>query len=256
MPFTFTPELAKTLFSVSLTVLVAVLINLLLHYLIRVPHHFDTRRSRTFITLLRTICTVVVYIITFYIVLVELGINITPLLASAGIIGVILGLGAKTMIEDIIAGVFLLSQQSIAIGDVVKIDDAEGWIEKITVRTLTIRAEGGSLHIIPNGQIKKVINFSRHRYRVQVEIPVKADQNIDKVMKALEEALQLVEKDPEVKESLYPGSFIKGIDEFRAVGPMIIRVSLITYPDKYLFVGRKYRFFVKKVFEKHKIQFG
>jgi len=162
MPFQFhfSPELAKTLFSISLTVLVAIIIDNILRAFIKVPKHFDNRRSQTYATILRNIVAIVVYIIALYVIMTQLNVNITPLLASAGIIGVAIGLGARTLIEDLISGLFLLSQDSIAIGDDIKIDDAEGTIEKINFRTLTIRSGTGALYIIPNGQIKKVINFS------------------------------------------------------------------------------------------------
>src|SRR5437667_221240 len=195
MHFSFSSELAKTFFSISLTILIAVVVDHLLRSLIRVPKHFDTRRSRTYVTILRNIIAVVVYAIALHVIFLELGINITPLLASAGIVGIALGLGAKSLIEDLIAGLFMLSQDSIAIGDFVKIDDVEGTIEQIGFRTLTINGDNGALSIIPNGQIKKVINFSRTKSRLQIDIPVKADQAIASVLKALEEALAQLQKD-------------------------------------------------------------
>lgn len=256
MEFPSSSELAKVLFSLAITLLVAIITNHILRSLIRVPHNFDTRRSRTYVTILRNCITVVVYAVALYVMLAELGVNITPLLASAGIIGLVLGLGAKTLIEDVIAGLFLLSQDSIAIGDAVKIDDAEGSIEKISVRTLTVRTEDGALHIIPNGQIKKVINFSQNKSSLQIDIPVKADQQIETILKAVNEALDQIQKDADISDALYPGSSVEGIDDFKPAGPMIVRVTLLTYPERRREVARTFRFFVKKSFEKHKVHLG
>lgn len=256
MSLSWSPELVKTLFSLATTLLIAVIADRVLRSLIRLPHNFDSRRSRMYVTFLRNIITVVVYVIAVYIMLAELGINLTPLLASAGVIGLVLGLGAKSLIEDVIAGLFLLSQDSIAIGDAVKIEDAEGWVEKISVRTLTIRTEDGAIHIIPNGQIKKVINFSRNKSSLQIDIPVKADQHIEAVLKAVTEALDKLENDSEVTDKLYPGSTIEGVEDFKPAGPMVVRAILLTYPDRRMEVGRKFRYFVKKSFEKHKIHLG
>lgn len=257
MDISWSPEIAKTLFTITLTILIAFATNLLLRALIRVPNHFDTRRARTYATFLRNIITIIVYAIALYVTFLQLGVNITPLLASAGIVGLAIGLGAKSLIEDTIAGLSLLSQDSIVTGDVIKIDDVEGEIEHIGFRTLTIRAENNSLHIIPNGQIKKVINFSRHKTRFFVTIPVKIDQKIELVLKIFTEALVLLEKDETITDVLYPGSQVDGIEDFRIEGThMLIRTSLITHPAHRLVIARQFRFLVKKGFEKHKLQLG
>ncbi len=256
MPINFSSELIKTLFYLSLTILAAVLVDLVLRSLIRVPSSFDTRRSRTFISIVRNIVTVIIYTIALYVIFIELGVNITPLLASAGIIGVAIGFGAKTLIEDLISGLFLLSQNSIGIGDSVKIDESEGTIEKIGFRTLTIRSGTGALYIIPNGQIKKVTNFSRHKTHFTIEITMKADQPIDTVLKAADNALALLEKDPDVAEILFPGSTIDGIDDFKSEGHMVLKATLILYYENRNQAARKFRYLLKKEFEKHKLHLG
>jgi moderate conductance mechanosensitive channel len=253
MNFTWSPEVIKTLLLVSVTLLIAVVVNVILRSLIRIPHSFDTRRARTYVTILRNFVTIIVYAVAFYVILSELGINITPLLASAGIVGLIIGLGAKSLIEDLIGGLFLLSQDSIAIGDSVKIDDAEGWIEKIGFRTLTIRSRDGALSIIPNGQIKKVMNFSRHKTRLPLEIPVKGDQAIETVLKAANEALTHLEKDQQIANMLLPGSTIDGIEDFKPDGHIMLRATLHMSYEHRLDVARRFRYFVKKAFEKHKL---
>lgn len=256
MEFTWSPEIAKMLFNVILTLVLAIVADIILRSLIRVPHNFDTRRSRTFVTILRNIVTVVIYSIALYIVLSILGINITPFLASAGIVGLAIGFGARTLIEDLISGLFLLSQNTITIGDAVKIDNDEGKIEKMNFRTLTIRAGDGSLHVIPNGQIKRVVNLSRLKTRKSVEIPMKADQSIDTVLKAANEALDLLEKDKEFASLLLPGSVVNGIDEFKSDGYMTLKITLISEHDDSASLARKYRYFIKKSFEKHKLSLG
>jgi small conductance mechanosensitive channel len=244
----------QVLLYVSLTILGAVVVDNILRYFIKVPKNFDTRRSRTYVSILRNIVTVIVYTVALYVIFLELKINITPLLASAGIVGLAIGLGAKTLIEDVIAGLSLLSQDSIVTGDVVRIDDAEGVVEHIGFRTLTIRAENNSLYIIPNGQVKRVINFSRHKIRFFVTIPVKVDQKIELVLKTFNDALALLEKDQTFADVLYPGSKVDGIEDFRLEGThMIIRTTLATHPAHRLVVARHYRYLVKKEFEKRKL---
>src|SRR5258708_11147945 len=115
------------------TLLIAILLDNILRSLIRVPKRLDTRHARTLTYIIRNTITVVVYVIAVYIILTILGINLTPLLASAGIAGIVLGLAAKSFFEDFVSGFFLLSQEAISVGDYVKIDDAEGYIDSIQV---------------------------------------------------------------------------------------------------------------------------
>src|SRR5476651_773144 len=213
---------ARSAFVVSLTILISVIADNLIRSFIKVPKHFDNRRARTYVTILRNITTVIVYAIALHVIFIELGINITPLLASAGIIGVIVGIGARAIIEDLISGLFLLSQDSIAVGDYIKIDEAEGYIESIGFRTLAVRGDDGALYIIPNGQVKRVINYSRHRSNVFIDISIKADQRIDIVLAAMEKALEDLQKDPDLSTTLYPGSSVNGINGYTADGRMIL----------------------------------
>lgn len=247
----------QTLFYIFLTILIAVIIDQILRAIIKVPKRFDTRRSRTYISILRNVTTAIIYLAALYIIFLQLNINITTILASAGIAGLVIGLGAKSLIEDVIAGLSLLSQDSIVTGDIVKIDDIEGSVEHIGFRTLTIRAENNSLQIIPNGQIKKVINFSRHKNRFFVTIPVKINQDIEQVLKVFNEALTLLEKDEDFIDTLYQGSKVDGIEDYRLEGThMLIRTTLVTHPAHRLLIARKFRYLLKKAFEKHKLHFN
>lgn len=246
----------QTIFYVALTILIAVIADNILRALVRVPKHFETRRAQTYAAVIRNMITVIVYAIAVYAIFVQLGVDITPLLASAGIVGVIIGLSARTLIEDLISGLFLLSQDSIAIGDHVKVDDAEGTIEQITSRTLTIRSGTGALHIIPNGQIKKVVNFSRHRTKYTIEINMKADQPIESVIKAATTALQGVVEDKDFAELLLPGSSIDGIDDFKTEGHMTLKVTFVCKYENRFAPSRRFRYLLKKEFEKHKLHFG
>ena len=156
-----TPEAAMNLFFISLTILIAYVVTRILRVIIKLPENVENRRRETFATILRSVVTVIVYIIALHVIFGILEINIAPLLASAGILGLTIGMGARALVEDLIGGMTLLSQEAIAIGDEVEIDGSVGKIEKISLRVLMIRAKDGSLHIIPNGMVKKVINYSR-----------------------------------------------------------------------------------------------
>jgi len=252
----FSAAMVKTYFYAGITLLLAVLIDYILRSLIRVPKHFNNKRTQTVVAVTRNSITTIVYAFTIYIILTLLGINLTPLLASASVIGIILGIGARSIIEDFVNGFFLLSLDSIAIGDYLQIADTEGTIEHIGARTITLRDQNGSVHIIPNGQIKDLVNFSRHKFNNFIDLPVKANQDIDKVLKAAENALKLLQDDPEYTDSLFPGSEVNGIDDFKNIDIMIIRVTITTYPIQRWKIAKKYRYLVKKEFEKHKLVFA
>lgn len=252
----FSAALIKTYLYAGITLLIAVLVDYILRSLIRVPKHFNNKRTNTAVAVIRNIITILVYIFAGYIILTIFGINLTPLLASASIIGIVIGIGARSIIEDFVNGLFLLSLDSIAIGDYVQIGDTEGTIEHIGARTLTIRALNGSIHVVPNSQIKELANFSRHKFNSFIDLSVKANQDIDKIIKAAENALKQLQNDSEYADALFPGSGVNGIEEFKNPEIMIFRITLTTYPARRWDIARRYRFLVKKEFEKQKLLFA
>jgi small-conductance mechanosensitive channel len=252
----FSAAMIKTFIYAGLTLLIAVLIDYILRSLIRVPKHFNNKRTKTVAAIIRNLITSVVYVFAGYTILTIFGINLTPLLASASIIGVIIGIGARSIIEDFANGIFLLSQDSIAIGDYIKVNETEGIIELIGARTLTIRTLDGAVHIIPNSVIKELVNYSRHKFNIFIDLPIKANQEIDKVIKAANNALKQLEAEPDYADALFPGSEVNGIEDYKNLEIMIIRITLTTYPARRWEISRRYRFLIKKEFEKHKINFA
>jgi small-conductance mechanosensitive channel len=256
LSFPISKATATTYFYVALTLLIAVLVDNLLRSYVHVPKTVSSKRAITFVTIVKSVITLLVYIIAINIIFILLGINVTAILASAGIIGVILGISARPIIEDLITGMFLLTQHAIEINDYVKIDDAEGYIESIGFRTLTIRTLTGATVIIPNGQVKRVINFSRHRSNVLINIPVKSDHAIDPILKAAENALKDLKKDESIASSLYTGSAVRGINDFVSnAGNLyaVIQIEIVTSPLKRWSIGNTYRYLLKKEFEKAKL---
>jgi moderate conductance mechanosensitive channel len=162
MDFGISPEVIKKLLYISVVLLSAVIVNTILKTFVKVPKGLQGRRRMTFASVLRNIISVVVYVIALNIILGILSVDIAPLLASAGIVGLIIGMGTRPFVEDLIGGMTILSQESIAIGDEVEIDGSVGKLERLGLRTLHIRAEDGALHIIPNGTVKKIINHSKN----------------------------------------------------------------------------------------------
>jgi moderate conductance mechanosensitive channel len=253
MQVSFPPNIATTIFTVSFTILVAVVTDNLMRSFIKLPKTMNSKRSKTLLMIFQNTLTIIIYVLALYIIFLELGINITPLLASAGIIGVALGFGARSLIEDLIAGLFLLSENSIAIGDTIKVDDVEGTIEKIGFRTVTLVADTGATTIIPNGMVKKLTNFSRHRATINIDIPLAPNQSQKVITKALTEAITQCKKKTEDTPAPIIDAKIAGIEAF---SPLTIRVRLVTKSEDRTEIARLFRGIITEQFEKDKIAFA
>lgn len=247
-----------TLFSIFYTFLILTLtflLNSFLQSFIHVPKRLDTKRARTYIAVVRSIISIALFGIALYIIFIIIGIPIIPLLGSAGIIGLALGIGARPFIEDIISGFFLLTQADIAIGDYVNVGSGiEGEIEDIGFRVLTIRGKDGTLQIIPNGQVRTVINYSKGDAAVFIDIPVKNGQDIDTVIKILKSVLQELIEDKDVH--VRPQSEVLGVQNIQVGNATTIRIQIVSTPSRRETIDKEYRYRVIKEFEKNNILFA
>ncbi|HSW96530.1 MAG TPA: mechanosensitive ion channel domain-containing protein [Candidatus Saccharimonadales bacterium] len=241
---------------ILLVIIASLLINTALRAAIRVPKKLETRRGRTYLSVVRSLVSVVIFSIGLYIIFVILEIDITPLLASAGIVGIAIGIGARSLIEDIIAGLFLITQTTTAIGDYVIVGGNEGIIEHIGFRNITIRSINGAFVTIPNGQVKQVVNYSWGNAVLFIDIPVKAGQDIDVIIDLLTVIIVKMQKDEKAEFPIKDGSEVLGIENFQTGSCILVRVMLITVAAGRNVVERNYRYKVVKSFEKNKIIFA
>jgi small-conductance mechanosensitive channel len=146
------------------------------------------RRRQTFVSLMQSIIKYAVYFCICMMVLSDLGVDPTPILAGAGIVGLTVGLGAQTIVADLINGIFLLFEDQILNGDYVRIGDTEGIVDEITPRVTRIRDRYGRLHIMRNGEIKNVINYSRGWTLAVVEMSVAYEADLRKALRVINEA--------------------------------------------------------------------
>src|ERR1019366_4700585 len=137
-------------------------------------------RLRTLLPLIRTTLGITVAVVAGLMVLSEIGINIAPLLAGAGIVGVAIGFGSQKLVQDVITGVFLLLENTMQVGDVVKVGDQAGLVESLSVRTIRLRTEDGSVVVIPFSAVTTVINMTRDYSRAVISVNI-ADDDIDRV---------------------------------------------------------------------------
>ena len=147
-------------------------------------------RLRTLLPLIRTTLAITVSVVAGLMVLSEIGVNIAPLLAGAGIVGVAIGFGSQKLVQDVITGVFLLLENTMQVGDVVKVGDQSGLVESLSVRTIRLRTEDGSVVVIPFSAVTTVINMTRDYSRAVIVANVGANEDVDRVIDAMREILR------------------------------------------------------------------
>ncbi|MCL5411554.1 MAG: mechanosensitive ion channel [Patescibacteria group bacterium] len=159
----FSERGVKILTIVALAIVVRFLINLVIHNVVQriSPDGSRAKRIRTLTSILQTASLTVIFVIAALMVLKEAGFDVTPLIASAGVVGLAVGFGAQTLVKDMISGLFLLIEGQFHEGDEVEISGKKGVVKKVSLRTVTLKDKDGVRHIIPNGTITLVSNFSK-----------------------------------------------------------------------------------------------
>ena len=147
----------------------------------------EVKREDTLIRILTATFKVALIILVSLMILQEFNVNIAPILAGAGIIGLALGFGGQYLIRDIISGLFIIIENQYRIGDVVTFDGTSGLVEDISLRKTTLRDMDGTVHHIPHGEIKKVSNFSKNFSRVNLNIGIGYNSNLEKVIEVVNE---------------------------------------------------------------------
>ena len=159
---------------------------------------------------------VVIFFVAGMQILPLLGINIGPLLASAGIAGLAIGFGAQTLVRDFINGFFILIESQFDIGDVVKLGSVQGTVEKLTLRRTVLRDADGTLHTVPNSQITVVSNLTRDWTQLALHISVGYNENSDRVVALLKEVADEVRHNPELANSIVADPIVPGIEKVSA----------------------------------------
>ncbi len=152
-------------------------------------------RLKTLVQLGRSLAYILILFLAGMMALYALGINVVPLLAGAGIVGLALSLGAQTLIKDFIGGVLILVENQFVVGDTIRVGEIEGTVERITLRATYLRHLEGRLHIVPNGEMRIVSNLTKDWARAVVDLNIAFDADFSKVVRALEAAAQKVGAD-------------------------------------------------------------
>jgi small conductance mechanosensitive channel len=216
-------------------------------------HVGGSARVRTLLPLARKAILVVLIVLVALVVLSELGINIAPLLAGAGVIGLAIGFGAQTLVKDIITGLFILIEDAVAIGDIVDVAGHVGVVEGLSIRSIRLRDIAGTVHTVPFSEVTTVRNMSKDYSYALIDAGVSYREDVDEVIGVLEEVGETARADADLADSIIEPLEVMGVNEL-ADSAVIVRVRLKTLPGKQYMVRRGFYRLMKQAFDERGIE--
>lgn len=211
------------------------------------------KRINTLMGILLGLGKIIAWVIAIIILLDKLGINIRPILAGAGILGLAVGFGAQELVRDFISGFFMLLENQIRTGDVAVINGTGGLVEKIEMRTITLRDFSGVVHVFQNGKINTLSNMTKEWSAMVFDIGVAYKEDPDLVMSLMSEIGEGLMKDTDFGPLILEPIEVFGINEF-ADSAVVIRARIKTKPIEQWTVGREYRKRLKRAFDEKGIE--
>ncbi len=196
---------------------------------------------------------VIIWAITGFIILSELGINITPILTGAGIIGLAVGFGAQNFVRDLISGLFIIMENQYSKGDVVKISGVSGLVEDVNLRNTILRDLDGVVHYIPNGEIVVASNFTQEYSKVNLNVQVSYETDLDHAIKVMNQVSKDLAKDKKFGPLIKEAPEVLGVDKLAESG-IEIKLVGVTKPIKQWDVMRELRKRIKEAFDKEGIE--
>lgn len=210
-------------------------------------------RLRTLLPLMRNAFRIVLVVMVTLIVLSELGINIAPLLAGAGVVGLAIGFGAQTLVKDVITGIFILAEDTLSIGDVADLDGRAGVVEAMTIRSIRIRDLTGAVHTIPFSAVTTVKNMTKDFSYALFDVNISYTADLDQVADVLRAVGAGMQADSQFKRDILEPIEILGLNEF-AESAVILRARLKTRPMRQWDIGREFNKRMKKAFDENGIE--
>jgi len=209
------------------------------------------KRTFTLTSVISNLIIIISTVVGLLIIADQIGIPVTPLLAGAGVIGVIIGLGAQSLIKDLINGIFILLEQWYQLDDVITVGDTTGVVERFSLKTTVIRDLEGTLHFIPNGEIKKLGNRTHTWSKALINVSVHYNENTDRVVKVLEEIFDELMEDKKYKDSILERPIILGDGGVSELGDsaVIFTVTCKVKPAEQWIIGKQLKKRIKDKFD-------
>lgn len=211
------------------------------------------KRADTLSGVIAYLLSVTIIAVAVLMIMTELDIQIGPILAAAGVLGLAVGFGAQHLVQDLISGFFILLDDQIRVGDVVQIADKGGLVEKLNLRMTVLRDLAGNVHYVRNGQIGVVTNMTKEYSRYVFDIGVAYREDVDEVVKVVKQVDEELRNDPEFGKDILEPIEILGLDQF-ADSAVIIKARTKTKPIRQWAVGREFNRRLKKKFDELDIE--
>jgi moderate conductance mechanosensitive channel len=211
------------------------------------------QRAKTMGDLLKSVITGVLIAIIGTMILSEIGVNIAPIIASAGIVGVALGFGAQSLVKDFLSGIFMIFEDQFGVGDVVDVGEASGTVEAVSLRVTRLRDLSGTVWYVPNGEILRVGNQSQNWARSVVDVTVGYAEDLAKATRVLKEVSHDLWEDEDYKDVIIEEPEVTGVESMTADG-ITLRVLVKTLPMQQWAVARALRQRIKSRFDYEDIE--
>ena len=212
------------------------------------------KRLDTLMGIARRVAVISAWTLFGMLVLVQLGVNVGPLIAGAGVIGLAVGFGSQELVRDVISGFFMLVENQIRKGDVAVINGQGGLVEVIGLRTITLRDSSGTVHVFQNGKVNTLANMTKEWSAIVFDIGVDYDEDTDEVCDVMKEVADDLQRDSKFASKILSPIEIFGVDKFNS-DAVVIQARIKTVPSEQWTVGREYRRRLKRAFEDHGISF-
>ena len=219
----------------------------------RIEDGESIKRADTLARVFRYVATVVVSLIAFVAVLSEIGVSVAPILGAAGVVGLAVGFGAQSLVKDYVTGLFLLVENQIRQGDVVRLGEFSGSVEEVTLRYVRLRDYSGNVYFIPNGTISTVVNMSRGFAHAVIDIGVGYGSDLDQVMEVMREVGTALRRDAVFGPMVLDDLEIAGVENW-ADSAIMIRARFRVVALQQWAVRRAYLLRLKKAFDAHGIE--
>jgi len=209
------------------------------------------KRTYTLTSVISNLIIVISAVAAMLVIADQIGISITPLLAGVGVVGIVIGFGAQSLIKDLINGTFILLEQWYQINDIITIGDASGIVEKFNLRTTVIRDIEGALHFIPNGEITRLSNLTHTWSRALVNVSVHYSENTDRVVEVLEGIFNDLMEDKKYRDSILERPTILGDGGVSELGDSAVVFTVIckVKPAEQWTIGKQLRKRIKDKFD-------
>jgi small conductance mechanosensitive channel len=208
------------------------------------------KRARTLGSLVSNVATIVIVGVASLMVLEQVGVDVTPVLAGAGIAGLAVGFGAQTLVRDIISGFFMILEDQVRVGDSAAINGTGGLVEEINLRTIVLRDEEGTVHVFPNGSITTLANKSKEFSFYVITLPIPYHEDVDRVTGILRTVGADLQKDPRYGVFILEPIEIMGVDAFTDWAVQI-KLRIKTVPQRQHEVGRELRKRIRQAFDQN-----